>query len=141
MDVSPKEHALITPLKNESSSLYVEQEEKRFATWFNPLVPTLVLDAEGTIRHITAPARNLLEYRTTEGKAPYFFSLVHPKNLYQVMRDVADMVCYNKEKASWLFRLRTGDKKWRWCKAEARNSLNSEGAIIVRLYDAADLVY
>ena len=65
---------------------------------------------------------------------PSFFHLVHPGNPYPVMRDVADMVCYGKEKASWMVRLRTGRGAWQWFKVQAHNLLDGpEAAILLHL--------
>lgn len=97
---------------------------KRF---LNPLLqlPTLTLDGEGTITDASPSALRLLEHRSRDGLGPSFFSHVHGKNLYQVMRDVADMVCYGKAQASWLLRLRTGQGRWRWYKVTAKNHLDA----------------
>lgn len=111
---------------------------KRFQ---NPLLqqPVVVLDEEGSIVDISASALRLLEFRRRNGMAPCFFSHVHGKNLYQVMRDVADMVCYGKHSASWLLRLRTGTGRWRWYRVTARNRLSgSEKRIELTLRDVHD---
>lgn len=113
----------------------VAQHRKRFQDHVKTHAPALYLTADGTIRHITSSARQLLEYRTSEGMEPCFFTHVHGKNLYQVMRDVADMVCYGKSQASWLLRLRTGQGRWRWYKASVRNRLEDESRIEVHLDD------
>ncbi len=86
----------------------------------------IILDAEGTIRHITPAARRLLEYRHDDDLPPCFFSHVHGRNMYQVMRDVADMVCYGKPRASWLLRMRTGRGRWQWVRATVTNKLESD---------------
>ncbi len=101
--------------------------------------PSLELDAEGNILSVTAPARRLLEYRPEQEVESCFFSHVHGRNLYQVMRDVADMVCYGKTRASWLFRLRTGQGRWRWYRATAANRLDAtKPAISITLRDLYD---
>ena len=52
------------------------------------------------------------------------------------MRDLADMVCRGKGQASWLVRLRTGQNRWRWYVASAKNELNQiQQAIVVHLRD------
>lgn len=107
---------------------------KRFQHAVNPHAPALVLDAEGTIQFMTRGARHLLEYQTDQQIENSFFSHVHGKNLYQVMRDVADMVCHGKRRAAWLVRLRTGKGRWRWYKAQAHNQLDqTTGAIAISL--------
>ncbi len=109
---------------------------KRFHQLAAPFGAQLVLDAQGTILHLTTPARRLLEYATDQRMDPCFFAHVHGKNLYQVMRDIADMVCYGKTRASWLFRLHTGAGRWRWFRAQARNKLtDDEPAIVIELKD------
>lgn len=109
---------------------------KRFQIPVAPHVPALILDAEGTIQHLTPAARRLLEYRQNQPIEGCFFSHVHGRNLYQVMRDVADMVCYGKAQASWLLRLRTGQGRWQWFKAVVHNHLQgAEQAITIVLRD------
>lgn len=109
---------------------------KRFQGVVSPHLPALVLGADGTIQHATPAARHMLEYKSEQKLEPCFFSHVHGRNLYQVMRDVADMVCYGKASASWLMRLRTGQGRWRWYKASVKNQLNlGEGTILVNIRD------
>lgn len=103
---------------------------KRFQDVLTPHLPTLVLDAEGNVQHLTPAARRMLEYRADQQVAPCFFSHVHGRNLYQVMRDVADMVCYGKSQATWLLRLRTGQGRWQWYKVNVKNELNRPSSAI-----------
>lgn len=118
---------------------FSEQTEKRFQP-VSPEVPAIVLDAGGQIKHLTQSARRLLEYKPDETIQPSFFMHVHQKNLYQVMRDVADMVCYGKNKANWLLCLRTGKDEWRWFKARVSNQLaGADGTITITLRDLNDL--
>lgn len=97
-------------------------------------VPALSLNREGTIEHLTEPARRALEYcADTLPTGHCFFSHVHGRNLRRVMRDLALMVGHRKQRARWLLRLRTGSGRWRWFRAEAHNHLDqSEG--LVQLY-------
>lgn len=112
---------------------------KRFQELVTPHTPALILDAEGSIQHATPAARQILEYKSAQPLTTCFFSHVHGKNLYQVMRDVADMVCYGKTSASWLLRLRTGQARWRWYKATVQNRLDrTESAIVITLQDLHD---
>lgn len=86
--------------------------------------PQLLLNAEGSIVTLTPSARHLLEY---SGDAPVekcFFSHVHQKNLFQVMRDIAQMVTVGMPRTSWLLRLRTGRSRYQWFKMEVQNRLN-----------------
>lgn len=112
---------------------------KRFQALSHPHIPRLVLDGEGSVREVSPAARVLLSYRSDDAIPPCFFSLIHAKNLYQVMRDVADMVCRGRSRASWLLRLRTGDGRWRWFKVQAHNHLEGgEGHIALTLQDLQD---
>lgn len=111
-------------MQSGSSSQSIDPARKRFQ---NPLLqlPRIVLDPDGTITDVSPSALRLLEYRDKSTINPCFFSHVHGKNLYQVMRDIADMVCYGKPSASWLLRLRTGQGRWRWYKISAKSQLQS----------------
>jgi len=70
--------------------------------------------------HLSATARRLLGYQPAQLVEASFFSLIHAKQLFQVMRDVADMVCHGKPSATWLVRLRTVSGRWQWFKADVR---------------------
>lgn len=96
----------------------------------SPHVPVLVLDREGTIQHLNEPARRALEYSSDASIDPCFFSHVHGHNLRRVMRDLAHMVSHRKQRARWLLRLRTGNGRWRWYRAIARNHLDHSDATI-----------
>jgi PAS domain-containing protein len=107
---------------------------KRFRLDENPLVPLLAIDAEGTIQYASKAARRMLRYAPNDTLSPYFFSHIHGKNLYRVMQDVAHMVCCGLQQTSWLLRLRTGRKRWRWYRATVRNRLHdAEQNILVYL--------
>ena len=100
----------------------------------SPHVPVLTLDREGTIQDSNEPARRALEYSSEDSIDPCFFSHVHGRNLQRVMRDLAHMVSHRKQRARWLLRLRTGNRRWRWYRLAARNHLDeNDGAIRVRL--------
>jgi PAS domain-containing protein len=92
--------------------------------------PVLALDREGTIQHSNVPARRALEYSSDASLDSCFFSHVHGRNLQRVMRDLAHMVSHRKQRARWLLRLRTGNGRWRWYRAIARNHLDHSDAII-----------
>ena len=94
----------------------------------------VLLGEDGTITDVTPGARHLLEYGAHDAFDPCFFTHVHQRNLYQVMRDVAEMVTLGKSGASWLVRLRTGRQRWMWVKATVRNHLGEpDRAISVEL--------
>ncbi len=90
----------------------------------------LQLDRDGTIRHANEPARRALEYAPDETMEPCFFSHVHGRNLRRVMRDLAHMVSHRTQRARWLLRLRTGNGRWRWYRAFARNHLDRGNSLI-----------
>lgn len=118
----------------------VTENRKRFHKVVSPSVPAVILDAEGTVQHITPAARNLLDLKGSRNLEGCFFAHVHGKNQLQVMRDVADMVCYGKTGAHWLLRLRTGHDRWEWFKATVRNYLDQpESAIVITLRDGIEL--
>ncbi|GIV61057.1 hypothetical protein GQ464_017140 [Rhodocaloribacter litoris] len=117
--------------RDEAGKKNFAPDRKRFQERLNPLLPLIALDARSTIRHLTPTALNLLEYRTETPLGTSFFSHIHPGNLYPVMRDVADMVCYGKEKAAWMLRLRTGRQTWNWYRVHALNLLDTPEEIIL----------
>lgn len=90
---------------------------KRF---HNPSLPLVVLGPDGSMIHVSETARRLLGYQPAQAVEASFFSLIHSKQLFQVMRDVADMVCHGKPSATWLVRLRTVSGRWQWFKADVR---------------------
>ena len=112
---------------------------KRFQAAAASLPPVVTLDAEGNIVRLSAAARRLLEYRPEDALQPCFFSHVHAKNQYQVMRDIADMICHGKRHANWLLRLRTSRGRWRWFKADVRSGLDKRpAAVTIHLSELRD---
>ena len=101
-----------------------------------PVLPTLLLDAEATILYLNRAACRALAIAPGQRIETSFFSHVNRKNLYRVMRDVEEMILYNRPKVSWLIRLRNGLGQWRWFRANARNNLNAQAGILVELADA-----
>lgn len=117
-----------------STSVFFDPEWKRFQSIEDLVFPVLTIDAEGTIQHISKAARRLLEYPPDAELTSCFFAHIHGKNLYRVMQDVAHMVCYRQQQATWLLRLRTGHGRWRWYRAAAYNLLHeADDHILVRL--------
>jgi len=90
----------------------------------------LHLDRDGTIQHANKPALRALEYAPDEEIEPCFFSHVHGRNLRRVMRDLAHMVSHRTQRVRWLLRLRTGNGRWRWYRAFARNHLDRSDSLI-----------
>jgi len=93
-------------------------------------VPTLAVDEEGTIQHVNAAARRVLEHPPDESIGACLFSHVHGHNLRRVMRDLAHMVRHRKQRARWLLRLRTGTGRWRWYRAVAHNRLDEPESVV-----------
>lgn len=106
-------------------------DRKRFREVESYIVPLITLDVEGTIQHLSAAARRLLEYPEDAEIDDCFFTHVHGKNLYRVMQDVAHMVCFRLKQTSWLLRLQTHTGRYRWFKAEVQNRLSDPAGHIV----------
>lgn len=127
MTNSPDSGMSQTPISSATQgapSKKIAEYRKRFQSLAKAHVAALILDAEGTIRHVTPAARRLLGYDLNEPLMPCFFSHVHGHNMYQVMRDIADMVCYGKPKARWLLRLRTSNGRFQWFQTTVTNHLD-----------------
>lgn len=124
------EHVAPSSLSDPNRSKKIEARRKRFQV--RPHVPALVLNGEGIIQQMSATARRMLEYGKDDHVPPSFFSHVHGRNIYQVMRDVADMVCYGKPRASWLLRLRTGRGRWQWFRASVTPEIH-DGALSIHI--------
>lgn len=118
------------------TGVFFEPARKRFQQEHSETEAYLYLDGSGMISDLSGAARHLLEYGREEAVEPCFFSLVHGKNQYQVMRDVADMIVHGKRAATWFLRLRTGRKRWQWYRAYALNELKTRELILVRLHEA-----
>lgn len=113
--------------------------EPPFSSELPPHIPVLLLDEDGNIQDLSEGARHLLEYAPNASIEPCFFSHIHGQNLKQVMWDLAHMVSRRKQRAQWLFRLRTGNHRWRWYRATAKNHLDdAEGAMRVLLRPLSD---
>lgn len=88
-----------------------------------PHVPLIELNRKGDIERMNGGARRVLEYDSNEAVEACFFSHVHARNLWRVMRDVAYMVSQKMQRARWLVRLRTGTGRWRWYRGMVENHL------------------
>ncbi len=107
---------------------------KRFQPAGDAQDAVLVLDAGGAIQGLTPAARRLLGYHPEQPYKPSFFSHVHTKDLYRVMRDVAEMSFHGRRQADWKLRLRTGAGRWHWFSATVGNQLDQpERAIFIHL--------
>lgn len=133
------------PLVSEASSSFpsspVSEDEKNHVSWkrFQEVIesptPALLIDSTGNLLHLTPLARRLLKYQDDQPVDDYFFSHIHGSCLHRVMSDVAHMVRYGKEKASWMLCLRTGTGRWSWYKATAYNKLKEASVILIHLRD------
>ena len=121
-----KETVVAIPANKDGESI----QKNRFEHTLSPLFPAIAVASDGTIRHLTVPAKVLLGYRHEQFVSSSFFSLIHGRNLQQVMRDVADMVTHGKSQASWFLRMRTGKNNWQWFRAVAQNHLETPESVI-----------
>jgi hypothetical protein len=62
----------------------------------------------------------LLEFDAEQQVERNFFSHVHSRNQYRVMRDVASLLLFEKNTCSWLLRMRSGRGRWLWFYASAQ---------------------
>lgn len=97
----------------------------------------IVLDGEGTIRHVSDEARELLDLRPHALNGEPFSECVHPNRRSRVRRDLTGMTAREKQRATWLLRLKTGLGPWQWFKAEAENRLGGDdpSGIVLRLLE------
>jgi len=117
------------------SSFAFDTGRKRFQGLEDPPEAMLVLNAGGEIACMTQAARQLLRYRPEQPMAPSFFAHVHAKDLYRVLRDVAEMTCHGLREAAWQVRLRTGQGGWHWVRATVGNQLDQpERSICIYLH-------
>ena len=123
-------------MAEERPSKKVVPDRKRFQPVEEAQDAVLMLDAGGAIQDLTPAARRLLGYQPEQPLKPSFFSHVHAKDLYRVMRDVAEMTFHGRRQADWELRLRTGAGRWHWFSAAVGNQLDHpEQAIRIRLTD------
>ena len=110
---------------------------KRFQPAGDAQDAVVILDAGGAIQDLTPAARRLLGYHPEQPFKPSFFSHVHTKDLYRVMRDVAEMAFHGRRQADWKLRLRTGVGRWHWFSATVGNQLDDpERGIRIYLTDS-----
>lgn len=128
--------AYADPTPPTRSGFFFSTNRKRFQNPSASADTVLHIDRTGTMLDPTPAARALLEYGQEQPMERCFFSLVHSKNQYQVMRDVADMIVHGKRNANWFLRLRTGRQRWQWFQARASSSDAPEGAIVIHLSQA-----
>ncbi len=120
-----------------SEGVFFPPSRKRFQEKRGQPSSVLCIDQTGMISTSSEAARALLEYATDVPLEACFFSLVHSKNQYRVMRDVADMIVYGKRTAEWFIRLRTGHQRWQWYRATAHNESGAaDPRIVIHLHGA-----
>ena len=81
--------------------------------------PHLVVDSDGHLTALSPDARALLEFPAHQRVETNFFSHVHSRNQYRVMRDVASLLLFDKTRCEWLLRMRSGRGRWLWFQATA----------------------
>ena len=81
--------------------------------------PHLVVDSTGHLTALSPDARALLEFPASQRVETNFFSHVHSRNQYRVMRDVASLLLFDKTRCEWLLRMRSGRGRWLWFQATA----------------------
>lgn len=114
-------NGLMAASTSDPQKIQADSARKRFQ---NPSLAMIELTQDGSVRQLSPAARNLLEYSAADDVSESFFSMIHGRQLYQVMRDVADMVCHGKTRATWLVRMRTARGRWKWFKADVYNRLD-----------------
>ncbi len=92
--------------------------------------PHLVVDSNGHLTALSPDARALLEFPPGQRIETNFFSHVHSRNQYRVMRDVASLLLFDKTRCEWLLRMRSGRGRWLWFQATATCDECDEGARI-----------
>ena len=98
----------------------------------------IVLDGEGTIRHVSDEARELLDLRPHALDGEPFSERVYPNQRSRVRRDLTGMTAHEKQRATWLLRLKTGLGPWQWFKVEAENRPGGDDnppGIVLRLFE------
>jgi PAS domain-containing protein len=101
----------------------VDRRRKKTVQEIPPHVPLIEVSREGEIQWANRGARRALEYSSGDTISSCFFSHVHEHNLGRVMRELAQLVERKIKRARWLFRLRTGAKRYRWFRAQAESVL------------------
>lgn len=94
----------------------------------HPAIARLLVDGAGSITTMSEGARKLLGYGPTSRFDRCFFAHIHGRNLIQVMRDVASMVCHDRSSAHWIVRMRTADSGWIWLRLVARKLRANEAS-------------
>lgn len=99
--------------------------------------PRILLDDEGTIRHVSDGARALLDLGSRSLTGEPFFDHVHPRRLKPILHDLTEMTARDKQRATWLLRLKTGLGPWRWFRVEVENRLgrSDRAGFVLRLHE------
>ncbi len=79
----------------------------------------LIIDSNGHLTELSPDARALLEFPPKQRIESNFFSHIHSRNQYRVMRDVASLLLFDKPRCEWLLRMRSGRGRWLWFQAVA----------------------
>jgi hypothetical protein len=100
----------------------------------------IVLDEEGMIQKVSDEASALLDVDPQSLIGERFFNHVHSQERAEVLRDLAEIVVLDKQRATWLLRLKTSPGPWQWFKVEAENQLGGDdpSGIVLRLFERGD---
>lgn len=126
-------------ISSSTGEVTTPDNRKRFQDKFSSHLPLLLLNGDGTIAHVAGAARKLLGFRPSQFIGPAFTSLIHSKNMRQVLSDLSSMQRGRKTQSFWLARLLTGTGRWKWFRITAENRLQEkEQVIILRLRELQD---
>lgn len=97
----------------------------------------MLVNENGTIERVSQRACRLLDSDIRSLTGQTFLRRVHPRAARRVRHDLAQMVGREKQRASWLLRLKTGLGPWQWFKVEAEDRLNpgETGGIVLKLFE------
>ena len=76
----------------------------------------------------------MLGYEPESAIEPCFFAHIHGRNLLQVMRDVASMICQGKASARWIVRMKTATSDWIWMRLTAHHESASTRQESIAVY-------
>lgn len=96
--------------------------------WFRALVETIhdgisILDADGTIRYLSATGARLLGYSPDELVGKSASDLIHPDELGRFGRRFVRLLSRPGASAKAVHRVRHRDGSWRWLESSATNTL------------------
>lgn len=102
----------------------------------HPAAARVYVDGSGSITEISDGAKKLLGYGAGSSIDHCFFSHIHGRNMLQVMRDIASMVCHDRTSAQWIVRMRTAERDWVWVRLVARKHAGATNSVVSIVIDA-----